>query len=197
MTMKTQNRSPHEVLSLVMQRYELTGTQLAHNSGLSEAQISNFKTGRKSLATESLIKLIMALPDYARVQFLEDVFDLPDLSQAYLDRPRPFTAFLLWWLNEMDVSLRDLQKQALVFTPLEIEQLDQLLHNRREPTDSELLGFSVIMAQLDPEHPERYATEKLIAIRDCNVPYMWSEFKEGRLPCDALGHNQKGKFPFH
>jgi transcriptional regulator with XRE-family HTH domain len=103
-------RATHKILSQVMQRHELTGTQLAHASGLSEAQISNFKTGRKSLATESLIKLIMALPHSARVEFLEAAFNLPHLGHAYLDRPRPFTAFLLWWLNELDVSIRDLQK---------------------------------------------------------------------------------------
>jgi transcriptional regulator with XRE-family HTH domain len=182
-------RSPHKILSQVMQRHDLTGTQLAHDSGLSEAQISNFKTGRKSLATESLIKLIMALPDYARVEFLEAAFNLPDLSSAYLERPRPFTAFLLWWLNELDVSIRDLQKVALIYTSFEIEQLDALLNNQRDPTNSELLGFSVIMAQIDKKHPQRYAAEKLMAIRDCNAPYMWSDL-DG---CDDDDHKrQKG-----
>ncbi|AFY72056.1 hypothetical protein Pse7367_3833 (plasmid) [Thalassoporum mexicanum PCC 7367] len=189
-------RSPHEILSLVMQRHELTGTQMAHQSGLSEAQISNFKTGRKSLATESLIKLIMALPNDARVEFLEAAFDLPDLGYAYLKRPRPFTAFLLWWLNEFDVTLRDLQKKALIYTNFEIEQLDDLLHNRRDPTDTELLGFSIIMAQIDPDQEERYATEKLIAIRDCGEPYMWSAL-EAESSINTLGskNGKRGKYP--
>jgi hypothetical protein len=80
----------------------------------------------------------------------------------------------------------------LIYTNFEIEQLDQLLTNQRDPTNTELMWFSVIMAQIDKKYPDRYATEKLMAIRDRIAPYMWSDLEDPDSLTDQDKNNGKG-----
>lgn len=66
-----------EAFKETMFRFGLNGNALADKSGLTPSQISNFRNGSINLRTDSLEKLLDAMPYEARVYFFSLVQDDP------------------------------------------------------------------------------------------------------------------------
>ncbi|MGG6241559.1 helix-turn-helix domain-containing protein [Nodosilinea sp. AN01ver1] len=53
-----------------MSKFRLRGSELAQQSGLTTAQISNFRNGQQNIRIDSLEKLLEAMPREARLYML-------------------------------------------------------------------------------------------------------------------------------
>jgi transcriptional regulator with XRE-family HTH domain len=60
-----------EALRQTMFKYRLTGADLARMSGVSISQVNQFKNGKRDIATSNFQKIIEALPDEAKMHFLQ------------------------------------------------------------------------------------------------------------------------------
>ena len=67
-----------DALRRTMFEFNLTGADLARQTGLSQNTVSAFKTGNQSISTENLEKILEAMPAEARryyLRLLNDGFD--------------------------------------------------------------------------------------------------------------------------
>ncbi len=60
-----------KALDRTLKQFEITGKWLANESGVSQRMISSFRRGQQSIYTDSLEKILSALPDEAQKYFHE------------------------------------------------------------------------------------------------------------------------------
>jgi transcriptional regulator with XRE-family HTH domain len=65
-----------------MSEFNLTGTQLSEQSGVSKNTISAFRKGSQSLTVQNLEKLLGAMPEEARRYFFAELVDNRQISST-------------------------------------------------------------------------------------------------------------------
>lgn len=75
----------------IMFEYEISTKKLSSLSGVSEQQISNYRTGNRAPSLETFLVLVKSLPIPAQIDCLDLLFDLKnkvDISRKYQDNPK-------------------------------------------------------------------------------------------------------------
>ena len=75
----------------IMFDYEISNKELSNLSGISEPQISNYRTGSSAPSLETFLNLVNSLPVAAQIDCLDLLFDLKNkvnISQKYQDPPK-------------------------------------------------------------------------------------------------------------
>ena len=75
----------------IMFEYEISTKKLSSLSGVSEQQISNYRTGNRSPSLETFMILVKSLPAQAQIDCLDLLFNLKDkinISRKYNDAPK-------------------------------------------------------------------------------------------------------------
>lgn len=60
-----------EAFKRTLFEFDITGAELSRKSGVSPQQISSFKNGRQGVSTDTLQKLLEALPEKGRAYFYQ------------------------------------------------------------------------------------------------------------------------------
>ncbi len=61
--------------SIVLAKYEITGSKLAHTANVQPKQISVLKCGSRDLSVKTFDRIVRALPETARKDFLRLAYD--------------------------------------------------------------------------------------------------------------------------
>lgn len=75
----------------IMFDYEISNKELSSLSGVSEPQISNYRTGSSAPSLETFLNLVNSLPVPAQIDCLDLLFDLKNkvnISQKYQEPPK-------------------------------------------------------------------------------------------------------------
>ena len=75
----------------IMSDYEISNKELSNLSGVSEPQISNYRTGSSAPSLETFLNLINSLPVPAQIDCLDLLFNLKDkidISRKHQDAPK-------------------------------------------------------------------------------------------------------------
>ena len=75
----------------IMFEYEISTKKLSSLSGVSEQQISNYRTGNRAPSLETFLILVKSLPVQAQIDCLDLLFNLKDkinISQKYQNPPK-------------------------------------------------------------------------------------------------------------
>ena len=148
-----------------MFEFHITGAQLSRATGISEKQISKFRSGKSEVNASNLQKIVMALPPKAMRFYMFLAFDMPlDLPET--PDASPLVRFIRAWQMREKVSDLELQTAIQQRTYISNEEFNQIMQGR-PATDNELFFIGSILT--DPEG-KLYQFEYLQAVRDGETP---------------------------
>jgi DNA-binding Xre family transcriptional regulator len=172
-----------QALDRTMFEFKISGAQLSRQSGVSQSQLSQFRTGKVDISTSNFVKIIRALPDEARRYYLSLVFNVAwdaALLQAMpaeiagltnnaerLGQRSPESAlvkFIRAWLERNQVTMMEFELAIQQRTNLSLAKLREIIAGRI-PTETELGYLGMVLRD---DHNQPFEFEYLKAICEHN-----------------------------
>ncbi|AFY71352.1 hypothetical protein Pse7367_3103 [Thalassoporum mexicanum PCC 7367] len=170
-----------QALDRTMFEFKISGAQLSRQSGVSQSQLSQFRTGKVDISTSNFVKIVRALPDEARRYYLSLVFNVGwesallqgmpaevasnRLASSGMNEGRPESAsalvqFIRAWLERNQVTMMEFELAIQQRTNLTLAKLKEIVAGRM-PTETEL-GYLGMVLRDDRNQPFEFEYLKAI-----------------------------------
>jgi DNA-binding Xre family transcriptional regulator len=178
-----------QALDRTMFEFKISGAQLSRQSGVSQSQLSQFRTGKVDISTSNFVKIVRALPDEARRYYLSLVFNVAwdsgllqampaEIGGANSSTGNNYNAenpgqrspesalvkFIRAWLERNQVTMMEFELAIQQRTNLSLAKLREIIAGRI-PTETELGYLGMVLRD---EHNQPFEFEYLKAICDQN-----------------------------
>jgi DNA-binding Xre family transcriptional regulator len=200
-----------QALDRTMFEFKISGAHLSRQSGVSQSQLSQFRTGKVDISTSNFVKIVRALPDQARRYYLNLVFNLtwdtallPTMPATEMAGVRNLASsnsksaasrsesglvqFISIWLERNRVTKMEFELAIQQRTNLTVAKLQEILAGRM-PSDTEL-GYLGMVLRDDNDQPFEF--EYLQAICHQNPPHPNHPSSSDQAPQNQENKPQNG-----